>query len=71
MNRNIPLSIDGELLSEIDHVAAATKESRSVVMRRAIRLGLRIIKAGGSNLFFRASPSLSESHNSDKPQKPF
>ncbi len=35
MNRNIPLSIDDELLADIDRVAKDTKESRSAVMRRA------------------------------------
>lgn len=48
MNRNIPLSIDDELLAEIDRVAEATKESRSAVMRRAIREGLRAVESGGS-----------------------
>jgi metal-responsive CopG/Arc/MetJ family transcriptional regulator len=47
MNRNIPLSIDDELLAEIDRVAETTKESRSAVMRRAIREGLPVIKSGG------------------------
>src|SRR6185436_15278463 len=47
MNRNIPLSIDDELLAEIDRVAEGTKESRSAVMRRAIREGLPVLKAGG------------------------
>ena len=47
MNRNIPLSIDDELLAEIDRVADTTKESRSAVMRRAIREGLPVIKSGG------------------------
>jgi metal-responsive CopG/Arc/MetJ family transcriptional regulator len=47
MNRNIPLSIDDELLAEIDRVAEATKESRSAVMRRAIRDGLPLNKSGG------------------------
>jgi len=47
MNRNIPLSIDDELLAEIDRVAEDSKESRSAVMRRAIREGLPVIKCGG------------------------
>jgi metal-responsive CopG/Arc/MetJ family transcriptional regulator len=47
MNRNIPLSIDDELLAEIDSVAETTKESRSAIMRRAIRDGLPLIKSGG------------------------
>src|SRR5262245_35024736 len=47
MNRNIPLSIDDELLAEIDRVAEETKESRSAVMRRAIREGLPVVRAGG------------------------
>lgn len=47
MNRNIPLSIDDELLAEIDSIAESTKESRSSIMRRAIRDGLPLIKSGG------------------------
>lgn len=46
MTRNIPLSVDDELLAEIDRVAEATKESRSAVMRRAIREGLPITESG-------------------------
>lgn len=48
MNRNIPLSIDADLLAEIDRIAEGTKESRSAVMRRAIREGLPVVEAGGS-----------------------
>lgn len=48
MNRNIPLSIDDELLAEIDGVVESIKESRSAVMRRALREGLPVVKAGGS-----------------------
>ena len=48
MARNIPLSIDDELLAEIDAVAESTKESRSAVMRRAIREGIGVVKSGGS-----------------------
>ena len=47
MNRNIPLSIDDELLAEIDGIAETTKESRSAIMRRAIREGLPLLKSGG------------------------
>jgi len=47
MNRNIPLSLDDELLAEIDRIAETTKESRSAVMRRAIREGLPLLKSGG------------------------
>ena len=47
MNRNIPLSIDDELIAEIDRIAESTKESRSAVMRRAIREGLPLVEAGG------------------------
>ncbi len=47
MSRNIPLSIDDELLAEIDRVAESTKESRSAIMRRAIREGLPLVQAGG------------------------
>jgi hypothetical protein len=46
--RNIPLALDDELLAAIDAVAEATKESRSAVMRRAIREGLPIVRGGGS-----------------------
>lgn len=42
--RNIPLSIDAELLAEVDAVAEAMRESRSLVMRQAMRLGLPGIK---------------------------
>lgn len=48
MTRNIPLSIDEELLAEIDAVAEQSKESRSAIMRRAIREGLGVVKSGGS-----------------------
>jgi metal-responsive CopG/Arc/MetJ family transcriptional regulator len=47
MNRNIPLSIDDELLAKIDRAAESTKESRSAVMRRAIREGLPVVMSGG------------------------
>ena len=47
MSRNIPLSIDEELLAEIDRIAESSKESRSAVMRRAIREGLPLMKNGG------------------------
>src|SRR6185436_12857143 len=48
MARNVPLSIDDELLAEIDAVAESTKESRSAVMRQAIRQGLGVLKSGGN-----------------------
>lgn len=48
MNRNIPLSIDNELLAEIDRAAEASKSKRSEIMRRAIRAGLPLVQAGAS-----------------------
>ena len=45
--RNIPLSIDDDLLAEIDRIAESTKESRSAVMRKAMREGLPLVKSGG------------------------
>lgn len=49
-NRAYPLaiSVNGELIAEIDGVAADLKESRSGVMRKSIRFGLDIVKAGGA-----------------------
>ncbi len=47
MNRNIPLSIDDELLAEVDRTAEEVKENRSAVMRKAIREGLALVKTKG------------------------
>jgi metal-responsive CopG/Arc/MetJ family transcriptional regulator len=47
-NRNLPLAVDQQLLAEIDRVADATKQTRSAVMRRAIREGLPAVEAGTS-----------------------
>ncbi len=44
---NIPVAMDSEFLAEIDSVAADVKDSRSGVMRRAIRAGLPLVKSGG------------------------
>lgn len=46
---NIPVTMDSELLAEIDRVAAARKEKRSATMRAALRVGLRILEGGGSD----------------------
>lgn len=48
MARNIPLSIDNELLAAIDRVAGDRNETRSFVMRKAIQEGLSLVKAGGN-----------------------
>ncbi len=45
--RNVPLSIDDQLLAEIDRVAEMTNDTRSAVMRRAIREGLPLVQNGG------------------------
>jgi metal-responsive CopG/Arc/MetJ family transcriptional regulator len=45
--RTIPLTLDKQLLSEIDAVCADFKESRSGVMRQAMRAGLPLVKSGG------------------------
>jgi metal-responsive CopG/Arc/MetJ family transcriptional regulator len=47
----IPLavSLPETLIAEIDHVAADVKDSRSGVMRRAIREGLPLVKSGGKS----------------------
>jgi metal-responsive CopG/Arc/MetJ family transcriptional regulator len=47
--RNIPLSLDEKMISEIDAAAAEIKDTRSGVMRRAIREGLPIVMAGGKS----------------------
>ncbi len=46
--RNIPLSIDNELLAAVDRIAGDRNETRSLVMRKAIQEGLPILKAGGN-----------------------
>ena len=48
--KSIPLAISlpETLIEELDRVAANVKESRSAVMRKAIREGLPILKAGGN-----------------------
>ncbi|HTX21423.1 MAG TPA: hypothetical protein VMD27_06160 [Candidatus Aquilonibacter sp.] len=48
MARNIPLSIDNELLAAVDRIAGDRNETRSLVMRKAIQEGLPILKAGGN-----------------------
>ena len=48
MARNIPLSIDNELLVAIDRVAGDRNETRSLVMRKAIEQGLPLVKAGAN-----------------------
>ncbi|MCU0783212.1 MAG: hypothetical protein MUF81_04020 [Verrucomicrobia bacterium] len=45
---NIPVSMDDAFLAELDAVAADVKDSRSSVMRRAIRAGLPLVKSGGA-----------------------
>jgi predicted transcriptional regulator len=46
--RNIPLSLDKELLAEIDTVAGDRDENRSLIMRKAIQKGLPLVKLGGN-----------------------
>jgi predicted transcriptional regulator len=46
--RNIPLSIDEDLLAVIDRVAGDRNETRSLVMRKAIQEGLPLLKAGSN-----------------------
>jgi hypothetical protein len=46
--RNIPLSIDRELLAAVDAVAGDRNETRSLVMRKAIQAGLPIVRAGSN-----------------------
>ena len=48
--RNIPLSLDEELLTAVDRLAAALKENRSVIMRKAIREGLPLVESGGGDM---------------------
>jgi len=48
LSRNIPLSIDEELLTAIDRIAGDRNETRSLVMRKAIQEGLPLVKAGGN-----------------------
>lgn len=44
--KNIPVTMDDGLVAEIDRVAAKKNESRSAVMREAIRRGLPAVEAG-------------------------
>jgi hypothetical protein len=44
---NIPVTMDDEFVSEIDRTAAEMKESRSFVMRSAIRYGLPLVRSKG------------------------
>jgi hypothetical protein len=46
--RNVPLSIDEELLAAVDRIAGDRNETRSLVMRKAIEEGLPLVKAGGN-----------------------
>ncbi len=46
--RNVPVSIDKELLATVDGVAGDRNETRSLVMRKAMLAGLPIVKAGGN-----------------------
>lgn len=48
LSRSIPLAIDKELLAAVDGVAGDRNETRSLVMRKAIREGLPLVKAGGN-----------------------
>lgn len=45
---NIPVSMDDDFLTEIDRLAEAKNQTRSAIMRDAIRSGLEIVKSGGS-----------------------
>lgn len=42
--RNIPLSMDRQLLASVDRVATELKETRSAVMRQAIAAGLPVVR---------------------------
>ena len=46
--RNIPLSIDADLLATVDRLAGDRNETRSLIMRKAIEEGLPLVKAGGN-----------------------
>jgi len=46
--RNIPVSMDKELLAEVDALAGDRDETRSLVMRKAIQAGLPIVKTGSN-----------------------
>jgi hypothetical protein len=48
MARNIPVSMDKELLADVDAVAGDRDETRSLVMRKAIQAGLPIVKTGSN-----------------------
>jgi len=43
-SRNLPLAIDPALIAEIDELVKATGESRSLIMRLAIRAGLPTVR---------------------------
>src|SRR5437867_3151726 len=47
--KSIPLAISlpESLIAEIDEIANTAKESRSAVMRKAIREGFPLVKSGG------------------------
>ena len=46
--KNIPVTMDHEFVAEIDRVAKEMKESRSLVMRSALRYGLPLLKSRGA-----------------------
>lgn len=48
--RNIPLSLEAELLALIDTAATELNDNRSNVMRKAIRAGLPLVARGGESL---------------------
>lgn len=43
----IPVALDDQLLSGIDEVSSELSDTRSSIMRRAIRAGLPLVKSGG------------------------
>jgi predicted transcriptional regulator len=50
----IPVALDDELLNSIDRAAGELKQSRSALIRAAIRAGLAAIQASGSTDVFDA-----------------
>jgi predicted transcriptional regulator len=47
--KNIPVTMDDDLLLQIDALASEIKETRSAVMRSALRYGLPLVKSGSAS----------------------
>lgn len=54
----IPVALDEELLAAIDRAVALKGETRSAVMRAALRLGLPLVESGAAGLFIQLDGAL-------------